>query len=96
MLDRLKRRELRVVVVLTAAVLAAIAAAVAYAAATYAPNTAVVDLTTRCSGQNAEVEQATDPANGLIYDEWMGCSGIAFASSVHTASASPKSRIIRA
>jgi len=81
MLDWLKGRELRVVVVLTAAVLAAIAAAVAYAAATYAPNTAVVDLTTRCSGQNAEVEQATDPANGLVYDEWMGCSGIAFARS---------------
>ena len=81
MLDRVKGRELRVVVVLTAAVLAAIAAAVAYAAATYAPNTAVVDLTTRCSGQNAEVEQATDPANGLVYDEWMGCSGIAFARS---------------
>jgi hypothetical protein len=80
MLIRLKGRAL-LVVVLAAGLLAAVVAAVAYAAATYTPNTAVVDLTTRCSGQNAEVEQATDAANGFVYDEWMGCSGIAFARS---------------
>src|SRR4051812_33756827 len=39
------------------------------------------DLTTKCSGQNAEVEQATDPVAGYVYEEWMGCSGIAFARS---------------
>ncbi len=38
------------------------------------------------SGQNAEVEQATDSANGYVYAEWMasgasGCQGIAFARS---------------
>ena len=36
-----------------------------------------------CSGQNAEVEQATDPVAGIIYEEWMaaGCNGIAFSRS---------------
>ena len=72
----------RLRVVLAVVVLAAsVGAALAYAAATYTPATAVVDLTARCSGQNAEVEQAVDPANGYIYEEWMGCSGIAFARS---------------
>ncbi len=38
------------------------------------------------SGQNAEVEQAADPALGYVYAEWMasgasGCQGIAFARS---------------
>jgi len=41
----------------------------------------IVNLTTSCAGQNAEVEQAVDPAIGYIYEEWMGCSGIAFARS---------------
>ena len=31
---------------------------------------------------NAEVESATDPANGYIYDAWIGCGGIGFARSV--------------
>jgi BNR/Asp-box repeat protein len=69
------------VAVIAVVLAAGLGAAVAYAAATYTPTTAVVDLTTRCSGQNAEVEQATDPADGFIYEEWMGCSGIAFARS---------------
>jgi hypothetical protein len=34
-----------------------------------------------CAGQNAEVEQAADPALGYVYEEWMGCKGIAFARS---------------
>jgi hypothetical protein len=42
---------------------------------------AISNLTTSCAGQNAEVEQATDPALGYVYEEWMGCSGIAFARS---------------
>src|SRR5579864_2025234 len=41
----------------------------------------IIDLSTSCAGQNAEVEQAVDPTNGYIYEEWMGCSGIAFARS---------------
>ena len=69
------------VVLVAAALVASLAAGLAYAAATYTPTTPVVDLTTGCSGQNAEVEQAVDPATGYIYEEWMGCSGIAFARS---------------
>jgi hypothetical protein len=34
-----------------------------------------------CAGQNAEVEQATDPTLGYVYETWMGCRGIAFARS---------------
>ncbi len=33
------------------------------------------------SGQNAEVEQASDPTIGYVYADWMGCQGIAFARS---------------
>ena len=41
----------------------------------------ISNLTTSCAGQNAEVEQAVDPTLGYVYEEWMGCSGIAFARS---------------
>jgi len=34
-----------------------------------------------CAGQNAEVEQASDPLLGNVYATWMGCKGIAFARS---------------
>ena len=35
-----------------------------------------------CGGQNAEVEQAVDPADGYVYEEWMGChNSIGFARS---------------
>jgi hypothetical protein len=34
-----------------------------------------------CGGQNAEVEQAVDPTLGYVYEEWMGCRGIAVARS---------------
>src|SRR5260370_34638221 len=30
-----------------------------------------------CAGQNAEVEQAVDARLGYVYEEWMGCRGIA-------------------
>src|SRR5438067_4720202 len=46
----------------------------------YAPGP-VSDLSTSCSGQNAEVEQAADQAAGNVYEVWMGCRGIAFARS---------------
>ena len=43
---------------------------------------AITDISHRCSGQNAEVEQAIDPARGYVYEEWMGCHNqIAFARS---------------
>ena len=34
------------------------------------------------SGSNAEVEQAVDTSIGYVYEEWMGCRGIAFAKSI--------------
>ena len=39
------------------------------------------DISQSCSGQNAEVEQAVDPARGYVYEDWMGCGGIGFARS---------------
>lgn len=58
-----------------------VVASPAYASVTsYAVNS-LSDITTRCAGQNAEVEQAVDRTNGYVYEEWMGCSGIAFARS---------------
>jgi len=30
-----------------------------------------------CGGKNAEVEQAVDPKLGYVYEDWMGCRGIA-------------------
>src|SRR2546430_10749500 len=42
----------------------------------------ISDLSGSCSGQNAEVEQTVDPMLGYVYEEWMGCQGIAFARSV--------------
>ncbi len=42
----------------------------------------ISDISKSCAGQNAEVEQATDPARGYVYEEWMGCGNrIAFARS---------------
>src|SRR5437763_15942022 len=43
---------------------------------------AISDLSGSCSGQNAEVEQTVDPMLGYVYEEWMGCQGIAFARSI--------------
>lgn len=37
---------------------------------------------TSCSGANAEVEQAVDQDRGYVYEEWMGCSKIAFSRSL--------------
>jgi hypothetical protein len=41
----------------------------------------ISDISASCSGQNAEVEQAVDPKSGYVYEDWMGCNGIAFARS---------------
>jgi hypothetical protein len=43
---------------------------------------AIANISSTCAGQNAEVEQAVDPMLNYVYEEWMGCSGIAFARSV--------------
>ena len=42
---------------------------------------AISDISSGCAKQNAEVEQAVDPATGYIYEEWMGCGGIGFSRS---------------
>lgn len=43
----------------------------------------ITEVSRGCAGQNAEVEQAVDPAIDYVYELWMGCSGggIAFARS---------------
>jgi hypothetical protein len=41
----------------------------------------ITDVSASCSGQNAEVEEATDPKLGYVYETWIGCRGIAFARS---------------
>jgi hypothetical protein len=39
------------------------------------------EVSRSCSGQNAEVETAIDPATRVLYEEWIGCGGIGFARS---------------
>lgn len=63
------------------AVVAAPPAVRASAPTVTATSTPVTDLSSTCGGQNAEVEQAVDPALHYVYAEWMGCTGIAFARS---------------
>ena len=41
-----------------------------------------VNISSSCSAQNAETIQASDPAVNGVYDAWMGCKGIGFASSL--------------
>lgn len=63
------------------AVLAATAAA-PVEPATYSVGP-ITNISGGCSGQNAEVEQAVDPVSpNYVYEEWMGCKGIAFARSL--------------
>lgn len=77
------RRALQPAVGIAAAVAAALSVVTAQAAGgvTYTTG-AISNLTSSCSGQNAEVEQAVDPSLGYVYEAWMGCSGIAFARSL--------------
>jgi hypothetical protein len=79
---RARARRLGVLVALAGIVTAfgTAGAGAAPGAAQYAVGP-VADLTTSCSGQNAEVEQASDPARQLVFEAWMGCSGIAFSRS---------------
>jgi hypothetical protein len=63
------------------ALVASIAApAIRVAAATPYTVGAITTIST-CAGPNAEVEQAVDSRLGYVYEEWMGCKGIAFARS---------------
>ena len=57
---------------------AAVASAAPSAGYTIGPN---INISASCSGQNAEVLQAVDRGLGYVYEEWMGCRGIAFARS---------------
>jgi len=43
----------------------------------------ITNVSASCSGQNAEVEQASDPKLGYVYETWMGCNGIAFTRSTN-------------
>jgi hypothetical protein len=82
-------RSIRIVTALSAITLAAAmgtggTASAAIASASGSGATYQVGPITRlstCSGQNAEVEQAVDPKLGYVYEDWMGCKGIAFARS---------------
>ena len=69
---------LSVITVVTAMSTASAGAAAAPAAAFQTGP--ITDVST-CGGQNAEVEQAVDARLGYVYEEWMGCRGIAFARS---------------
>ena len=75
-----RRRSLVPVVLLASGVLAVAAGPAEAAGLAYSVGP-VSDLSASCSGQNAEVEQAADPAVGHVYEIWMGCRGIAFARS---------------
>jgi hypothetical protein len=59
----------------------ALASAASAAPAPYAVGP-ITNLTTACSGQNAEVETAVDPSLGYAYEDWMGCNGIGFSRSL--------------
>jgi len=67
----------------TVALASAMCAGAAPAAAGQAAAYRVGPITgvSTCGGQNAEVEQAADPKLGYVYEEWMGCKGIAVARS---------------
>lgn len=42
----------------------------------------IIEISPGCSGQNAESEQAVDAGLGYVYEDWMGCEGIAFSRSL--------------
>jgi len=77
-------RGLRVITALGTAALASVTCAGATAAAAgqaAAYQVGPITAVSTCGGQNAEVEQAADPKLGYVYEEWMGCKGIAVARS---------------
>src|SRR5438477_8013756 len=71
--------RLLVVTVLTGALaVLGLAAPRAFAASSAAGP--VIDVSSACAGQNAEVEQAVAPPH-YIYEAWIGCGGEGFARS---------------
>ena len=73
------RRHLLPISLIVVAALALTAGPASAAGVAYRIGT--VSLISTCGGQNAEVEQAVDPALGYVYEDWMGCRGIGFARS---------------
>src|SRR5256885_332388 len=71
----------RAVGVLAGSAVALATPAAAQAAVTYSVGPISNLTNASCSGRNAEVEPAVDPSNGYIYEDWMGCSKIAFSRS---------------
>jgi BNR/Asp-box repeat len=71
------------VVAVTAAAFTAIASPILASAGNVSYTLSPATRVSTCSGQNAEVEQATDPARGYVYEDWMaaGCHNIAFSRS---------------
>jgi hypothetical protein len=78
---RANRRRIAKSVVGLCAAAALFAATPAFSAGPSYTVGPVSDISASCSGQNAEVEQAVDAKLGYVYEEWMGCRGIAFARS---------------
>ena len=79
-------RSSRAVITLTVIAMAAVAGPAGAIAAVPAGHGASFQIgpitdVSACGGQNAEVEQAVDPTLGYVYEDWMGCKGIAFARS---------------
>ena len=84
MSGRLRGMQIARVVAGLAGLVAALAGPTnALAAGTTSTVGTINNLSPSCSGQNAEVEQAVDPRLGNVYEEWMGCQGIAFARSTN-------------
>jgi BNR/Asp-box repeat len=81
-----RSEHLVIPVVLAAGLATSLAAALgapsASGTASYSIGT-VTEISASCSGQNAETEEAADPALGYVYEVWMGCEGIGFARSVN-------------
>jgi len=59
------------------ALVAAVGASLALVSFAHTP----VREVSRCHGQNAEVESASDPGGRYVYEAWIGCNGIGFARS---------------
>jgi hypothetical protein len=77
------RRRTLILAVIGLAAAAGVPACATTAAATSRPLISpITEFSNGCPGQNAEVEQAVDPARGYVYEEWMGCGRqIGFAAS---------------
>lgn len=77
---RVRGRSLIGGVAVSLAALSVAAGAAAAAFATYRLGS-IRGISSGCRGQNAEVEEAVDPAHGYVYEVWIGCNGIGFARS---------------